>query len=83
MFRNGRKIQGPQLPGMSGCGIWLEKNTLIFEEGKQDGYVPAGIAIEYDYQSNYILVTRINVIAEILKKEFDLPINGSQLFKYK
>lgn len=68
---------GPDLYGMSGCGIWYIANFY----SKQIKYFPVGILIEGHSNLNTIVATRLNVITEIIRQKFKINIPKTKIAK--
>ncbi len=72
--------RGPNLNGISGCGIWPSPE-LNLTEGQKTPFFPIGIVIEYHSNSDAIVATRINVLTELIRNKFDSSLQKSQIIK--
>jgi hypothetical protein len=71
-----RKSGSPE--GISGCGIWyMEK--IFYSPIEGPTYKLLGIITSHDQKKYYLQATRIDVINEILIKDFKLNIKHSNL----
>ncbi len=68
--------KGVKPEGISGCGVWfIEK--FVFFQAKAPKLKLLSIVTEQDKNKRYILSTRIDVINEILIRDFNLDIKHS------
>jgi hypothetical protein len=75
-----RMVQGPMPNGLSGAGIW-KLSDLIVNDYRTVKYLPTGIVIEYLKDYSTLVVTRINVITEILRIHFGLKVEQSAILR--
>jgi len=70
--------QGRKPKGCSGCGIWVIPNLCV-EKGKTPPHILAGIMTKYLENEDVIVGTRIHIIVEIIRNEFDIPLLASKI----
>ena len=72
-YGNRKMVQGPSPKGLSGCAIWKVSN-LIVDDPRSIQYYPTGIVIEYIPEYSVLVITRINVVLELLRQSFNLDV---------
>lgn len=76
---SGQYITGPRLNGMSGCGIWIVPSVATAGDFSDLNFYPTAILTEYEPKTHCVVGTRIRVVTEILRQQFNLPIQKSSL----
>jgi len=77
-----KMVQGPEPKGLSGCAIW-KVSDLIVNDFRSVQFYPTGIVIEYIKEYSVLVVTRINVISELIRQSFDVNIRKSKAIKIR
>ncbi|TGM68661.1 hypothetical protein EHQ94_07055 [Leptospira meyeri] len=71
------QIKTPKLDGMSGCGFWCIPN-LLPNNLNELPLLLAGIFIEHHESENVLVGTRIHIILELLRQEYNLNLPESK-----
>jgi hypothetical protein len=73
---NETPVQGPKPVGLSGCGIW-KLSDLITDSHQSIRFFPTSMVIEFDDNYSVLAATRINVITEMIRREFNISLPAS------
>lgn len=74
--KNGFSRLGPNPEGISGCGIWL---IDIYPPSPKPNYKLISIVTDKDKNKRYIQSTRIDIINEILIRDFEINLKHSRI----
>jgi hypothetical protein len=74
--KSGHSKLGPNPEGISGCGIWL---IDVYPPSPKPNYKLVSIVTDKDKNKKYIQSTRIDIVNEILIKDFKLNLNHSKI----
>ncbi len=70
---------GPELHGVSGCGLWHTPITEIKSKTKPKKYLVAIITEWPVNHRNYLIATRIDLFTEIIRQHFKIDIPKSNI----
>jgi len=73
-------VQGPKPNGLSGSGLW-KFSDLIEDDYRSIKYFPTGVVIEYIREYSALVITRINVVTEIIRRHFNANVRPSVALK--
>jgi hypothetical protein len=76
------RAQGPKPNGLSGCGVW-HLSEIIVPDPESIHFRPTGILIEYFEEHKAFVITRLNVISEILRNKFNIDLPKSKTVSFE